>query len=97
MFRLDTRSKILVVVGLFFFRFAVLFVPLLDTFGYFGVEIAVGVEEVEALVHINNDMEQQFDTTSSGESSRNHRHAEQLAQFCIVDIISTFLSLIEHI
>ena len=94
---LYTGCKVFVVVGLAVLCLAVLLVPLPDALGYLGVEIAVGVEKVESLIHIDDDVEQQLYTTSGGEGGRNHRHAEQLAKLGIVDVVASLLRLVEHI
>ena len=95
--RLHARGKVLVMVGLFLFALAVLLVPLSYAFCHLRVKVAVGIQEVQSLIHINNNVEKQFHATARGECSRNHRHAEQFAELGIVYVVATLLRLVKHV
>ena len=84
-------------VGLSLLALAILFVPLLYALCHLRVEIAVGIQKVQSLIHVNNNVEKQFHTSTCGECSRNHWYAKQFAEFGVVYIVATLLRLVKHV
>ena len=78
-------------------RVLVILVPFLDFRGYLGVDVAVFVDEVHPLIDVDDDMEQEVDTTPTLENRRYHRHTEKLTQFVEVDVVAPALGFIIHI
>lgn len=64
--------------------------PLANAFCHFRVKVAFVVKKVESLIHINNNVEEQLDTSARCERCRDHRHAKEFAELCIVDIVAAF-------
>ncbi len=77
--------------------FGVVLVPVLQVFGHFRVDVAILVEIVNALIHIDDDVEKQVDTLACAEHSGHHGHAEQLSEFAVVEFVAALFELVEHI
>ena len=75
----------------------IVFMPLFYMLGHLGIDVAVFVEEVDTLIHIDDDMEEQFQSLSCLERSGHHRCTKQLAQFVDIQMVSPLLKLIIHI
>ena len=97
MFGFDTACKVFFVLRLLFLRFLILFMPLANAFCHFRVKVAFVVKKVESLIHINNNVEEQLDTSARCERCRDHRHAKEFAELCIVDIVAAFFGFVEHV
>ena len=71
--------------------------PITQVIQNFGTHLAFLIQEVTAFINIDDNMEQLFNPFSGTADSRQHRHAEQLAEFYIIQRISARFQLIVHI
>ena len=72
-------------------------VPRTDIFGHIGVYIALVVNKIQTLVHIDDDVEEGLDPLARLEYCGHHGHAEEFGEFSAVEGIATALELVVHI
>ena len=75
----------------------VFLVPFLNVFQDILVYRAVSFYEVAALVDVDDDVEQLFNSASVSAHRRNHRHSEQFCKRVIVEFVSAFLQFVVHV
>ena len=78
-------------------RAVIALVPVLYLGGHLGVDVSVLVDEVDTLVHVDDDVEEQVDAFARLEHRGYHRHAEQLAELVVVELVASLLKLVEHV
>ena len=75
----------------------IVLVPVLDFGRHFGVDVSLFVDEVHALIEVDDDMEEQVDPHARLERGGNHGHAEELCQFVVVELVAPGLHLVIHV
>ena len=62
------------------------------------VDVAiVGIGAFASLVHFDDGVEELVYASAVLEDGRNHRYSEEFAQLVVVDVVASFLGLVEHI
>ena len=72
-------------------------VPLLQVGSHFGVDVAVLVDKVHALIHVDDDVEKQLHAAPCLKYGGYHGHTQLLAQHFKVYGVAAFLKLVVHV
>ena len=75
----------------------ILAVPVLNVLRHFGVYVSLLVDEVHTLIHVDDDVEQQFHALSCLEHRWHHGNTKQLSQFAVVELVAAVFKLVKHV
>ena len=75
----------------------IVLVPLLQVGSHFGVDVAVLVDKVHSLIHVDDDVEKQLHAAPSLKYGGYHGHTQLLAQHFKVYGVAAFLKLVVHV
>ena len=75
----------------------IVFMPLLYVARHLRVDITLLVNEVNTLIHINNNVEEQINAFAGLEHRGHHRNTEELSEGLMVEFVAPFLKLVVHV